>query len=221
MYSSSGDALPYIQSSMATEASAPAAQAASAILPAAASAPELSSFRLPSASDPSPGDSGSYLAGAAQSAAAAKSSADFSMSAAGVARAISGFIDYTELDLSAAQYDLQAMDAESAADVVEIRALQTTNAMREEFAAAAGSEIASAAARGVRAAGGSMEFAIESSARNLGEDMQIIEENALNQARASRAQAALLRAGASVSRRMGRVALADGIFKGVLGLMTT
>lgn len=110
-------------------------------------------------------------------------------------------LNYQALQTNAAALQVQASQ-------IELQAKERANQLREQFVSAIGSYQFSAANRGVSVGSGSVRSNIESSAKNLGNDL-------MRQERSAQLQASALRSQAKVAKLQSKSALVGGILGGI------
>jgi hypothetical protein len=120
---------------------------------------------------------------------------------------IGSMIDYDTLKRDSVNYEIQA-------DEVELQAKQRANQLREQFNQAAGSYQVSAAQRGIDIKSGSVRSNLESSAINLGKDIQKESENAAMKAKGLRTQA-------KIARKQGKAQMYGQIASGIMDMAKT
>lgn len=111
------------------------------------------------------------------------------------------FVDYSTLIGNAADYYIQAGN-------VELQAKERANMLRQQYISAAGNYIQNAAMRGINVNSGSVRSNLESSAINMGQDIQTMNKNAKMQAKALRSQA-------KISDIAAKGSMLSGVFGGI------
>ena len=118
-------------------------------------------------------------------------------SAAGAfAQAMGGMINYESLRVDAYSAKVQANN-------IELQAKERANMLRERYNNAVGNTMFGATMRGGRVTSGSVRGNIESSAKNLGEDIRKTDLNASMAASSMRTKAKMLKHQANASLAMG------------------
>lgn len=121
--------------------------------------------------------------------------------ASSFADVVGSFVDYSTLTGNASDYYIQAGN-------VELQAKERANMLRQQYISAAGNYIQNAAMRGINVNSGSVRSNLESSAINMGKDIQTMNKNATMQAKALRSQA-------KISNIAAKGAMLSGVFGGI------
>lgn len=117
-------------------------------------------------------------------------------------------LNYGMLKADSYNLDIQASN-------IELQAQQRANQLREQFLGAIGSYQFGAAQRGVSVGSGSVRSNLESSAMNIGQDIQIAQKNADLQAKALRTQATSMRKTAKAQHTINTLGAVSNMFSSI------
>lgn len=140
-------------------------------------------------------------------------SAGTAYGAAAFSQLIGAGIDWQAAKIQSSFNKSKAVMAETEAMQIKTQAVERANALRDQYISSAGNAIYGASQRNVSVTSGNVVSNIESSAKNLGEDINKLDKNASNAAKAKMIEANYYKTAGKLS---GKLSLLSGL-QGLVG----